>query len=156
MTPGARPRDTTSGIGGCEPGNQSGMSNRLLTARAVYVALLPGTRCNVTLSTEVATRLSGIAHAGGSKGAARGTTVRGPCAPSGLAALVSSCLRFRAKRDLPRAPSLELYVLPIGGGQQLLLARSVPRTARTPSEFKMELRGVEPLTSAVRLQRSPN
>jgi hypothetical protein len=26
---------------------------------------------------------------------------------------------YRAKRDLPRAPSLELYVLPIGGGQHV-------------------------------------
>jgi hypothetical protein len=36
---------------------------------------------------------------------------------------------------------LELYVLPDGGRL---------------SETFMELRGVEPLTSAVRLQRSPN
>ncbi len=45
---------------------------------------------------------------------------------------------------VPRAPSLELYVLPNGGGQLIKIA------------YLMELRGIEPLTSAVRLQRSPS
>ena len=49
-----------------------------------------------------------------------------------------------ARPFVPRAPSLELYVLPIGGGQLLDFQKSV------------ELRGIEPLTSAVRLQRSPS
>ena len=56
--------------------------------------------------------------------------------------------------DLPRALSLELSVLPISGGQRSkgqFYARSIPKYS-----VPMELRGVEPLTSAVRLQRSPN
>jgi hypothetical protein len=43
----------------------------------------------------------------------------------------------------PRTPSLELSVLPNSGGQK-------------PANHTMELRGIEPLTSAVRLQRSTN
>ena len=49
-----------------------------------------------------------------------------------------------ARPIVPRTPSLELYVLPIGGGQLINFPKA------------MELRGIEPLTSAVRLQRSPS
>ena len=49
-----------------------------------------------------------------------------------------------ARPIVPRTPSLELYVLPIGGGQLINFLKA------------MELRGIEPLTSAVRLQRSPS
>jgi hypothetical protein len=49
-----------------------------------------------------------------------------------------------ARPIVPRTPSLELYVLPIGGGQLINFLKAV------------ELRGIEPLTSAVRLQRSPS
>jgi hypothetical protein len=50
-----------------------------------------------------------------------------------------------ARPIVPRTPSLELYVLPIGGGQLINFQKKT-----------MELRGIEPLTSAVRLQRSPS
>ena len=52
-----------------------------------------------------------------------------------------------ARPIVPRTPSLELYVLPSGGGQ-LINFQKLKKT--------VELRGIEPLTSAVRLQRSPS
>jgi hypothetical protein len=51
---------------------------------------------------------------------------------------------------LPRTLSLELSVLPISGGQCF---------RRGENQFLwsfMELTGIEPVTSAVRLQRSPS
>ena len=62
-------------------------------------------------------------------------------------------LRLMRRVNVPRAPSLELYVLPNGGGQ-LILYTQFAQTRR--ESLCMELRGIEPLTSAVRLQRSPN
>ena len=48
-----------------------------------------------------------------------------------LAALESPALAIR-QRDLPRAPSLELYVLPNGGGQHIVLWLCImPRNATT-------------------------
>ena len=64
-------------------------------------------------------------------------------------------LRLMRRVNVPRAPSLELYVLPNGGGQ-LPLRLLIPQSATNGESFRMELRGIEPLTSAVRLQRSPS
>ena len=55
--------------------------------------------------------------------------------------------------SLPRSPSLELYVLPIGGGHYLLVLNLIGRTL---IDKQVELTGIEPVTSAVRLQRSPS
>jgi hypothetical protein len=74
-----------------------------------------------------------------------GQNTRMPQDPKGSSGIA---LRLMRRVNVPRAPSLELYVLPNGGGQLL------SPTAYNP--IRMELRGIEPLTSAVRLQRSPN
>lgn len=69
---------------------------------------------------------------------------------------IGSCgiaLRLMHLVNVPRAPSLELYVLPNGGGQLMPL---ISQFATKCESLCMELRGIEPLTSAVRLQRSPN
>ncbi len=63
---------------------------------------------------------------------------------------------------LPRALPLELYVLPSSGGQEIMITLFYYRrssghnaTSRCHNNVNiMELRGVEPLASAVRLQRS--
>ena len=52
---------------------------------------------------------------------------------------------------VPRSPSLELYVLPNGGGQNFFSYYAQARIW-----FQMELRGLEPLTSAMRMQLSPS
>ena len=70
---------------------------------------------------------------------------------------VSPAHRGENSRGLPHTPSLELSVLPNGGGQCIeLLAAQSASTAPTNSRKKMELRGIEPLTSAMRMQRSPS
>jgi hypothetical protein len=65
---------------------------------------------------------------------------------------------------LPRAPSLELAVLPISGGLTLRLQTISGTNRHTFYQYTvrehgvplMELRGLEPLTSAMRMQRSPS
>jgi hypothetical protein len=79
----------------------------------------------------------------------KNTNAAGSIGSSGIA------LRLMRRVNVPRAPSLELYVLPNGGGQ-LSLALLIHQSATKGESLCMELRGIEPLTSAVRLQRSPN
>ena len=65
--------------------------------------------------------------------------------------------RRENSRGLPHTPSLELSVLPNGGGQCIeLLASYSAIAAPTKFTYEMELRGLEPLTSAMRMQRSPS
>ena len=69
-------------------------------------------------------------------------------------------LAFSSSPELPRALSLELYVLPSSGGhdsegenEALIMLAAGPLKG---SLAAMELTGIEPVTSAVRLQRSPS
>src|SRR5215207_7835017 len=63
---------------------------------------------------------------------------------------VISLARSERSRGVPHTPSLELSVLPNGGGQCIeLLACHSAMTAPTNSRNEMELRGLEPLTSAM-------
>ena len=57
--------------------------------------------------------------------------------------------------SLPRPLSLELCVLPNSGGQCLQKARTMPLSCGRGAA-PVELRGIEPLTSAMRMQRSPS
>ena len=52
------------------------------------------------------------------------------CVADWLAALASFYLVAFTRWDVPRAPSLELSVLPSGGGQLFPKAKTMPRKAR--------------------------
>ena len=78
------------------------------------------------------------------------TNAADPKGSSGIA------LRLLRRVNVPRTPSLELYVLPNGGGQLLSRPSYTPTRHYWRVSYQMELRGIEPLTSAVRLQRSPS
>jgi hypothetical protein len=74
--------------------------------------------------------------------------------------LMAFKLRATVSPELPRAPSLELCVLPNSGGQNFVGENCACNLSQRGAVFvpdaAMELTGIEPVTSAVRLQRSPS
>jgi hypothetical protein len=77
--------------------------------------------------------------------------------------LMAFKLRATVSPELPRAPSLELCVLPNSGGQNFVGENCACTLSQRGAVFvplvpfaAMELTGIEPVTSAVRLQRSPS